>query len=81
MKVVIAESVAMVAIGDGALGALFPVQHCTRWDIGPEPWRKCMRMFAKHPQVTRTISILQIAASIAWAASLPASPVKGKART
>ena len=78
MKVVIAESVAMVAIGDGVLGALFPVQHCTRWDIGPEPWRKCMRKFANHPQLTRTIGILQMVVGIAWAASLPASPVTSK---
>jgi hypothetical protein len=40
-----------------------------------------MRMFAKHPQITRTISILQIAVGIAWAASLPATPVKSKAGT
>lgn len=81
MRVTIAESVAMMAIGDGVLGALFPVEHCTRWDVGPKPWRECMRMFAKHPEITRTISVLQLAVGIAWAASLPATPVKGKART
>ena len=35
MKVVLAESVAMMAIGDGVLGVLFPVQHSTRWEFGP----------------------------------------------
>ncbi len=74
MKVVLAESVAMMAIGDGVLGALFPVQHTTRWDIGPEPWRKYMRMYAKHPELTRALSLVQIVAGIVCASRLPSTP-------
>ncbi len=73
MKVVIAESVAMMAIGDGVLGVLFPVQHSTRWEFGPVPWRKCMRMWADHPELTRAVSLLQIAAGIALASRLPST--------
>ena len=35
MKVVLAESVAMMAIGDGVRGVLFPVQHSTRGNSAP----------------------------------------------
>ena len=74
MKVVLAESVAMMAIGDGVLGVLFPVQHSTRWEFGPEPWRKCMRMWADHPGLTRAVSLLQIVVGIVLASRLPATP-------
>lgn len=74
MKVVLAESVAMMAIGDGVLGVVFPVQHSTRWEFGPEPWRKCMRMWADHPGLTRAVSFLQIAAGIVLASRLPSTP-------
>ena len=73
MKVVLAESVAMMAIGDGVLGVLFPMQHSTRWEFGPEPWRKCMRMWADHPELTRAVSLLQIAAGIALASRVPST--------
>lgn len=73
MKAVIAESVAMVAIGDGVLGVLFPVQHSTRWDLGPEPWRKYMRMWAQHPDLVRALSLVEIVAGIVCASRLPAT--------
>jgi hypothetical protein len=76
MKAVIAESAAMMAIGDGVLGALFPVQHSTRWDFGPEPWRKSMRMWAKHPELTRVVSLLQLVAGVVWASRLRSTPPK-----
>ncbi|MDZ4092152.1 MAG: hypothetical protein U1D68_13225 [Arthrobacter sp.] len=76
MKVLIAESVAMMAIGDGVLGALFPVQHSTRWEFGPEPWRKCMRMWAKHPELTRAVSLLQVVAGVVLASRLRSTPSK-----
>lgn len=76
MKVVLAESVAMMAIGDGVLGVVFPVQHSTRWEFGPEPWRKCMRMWAEHPGLTRAVSALQIAAGLVLASRLPATPAR-----
>ncbi|KUM32949.1 hypothetical protein [Arthrobacter sp. EPSL27] len=76
MKVVLAESAAMMAIGDGVLGVVFPVQHSTRWESGPEPWRKYMRMWAEHPGLTRAVSALQIAAGLVLASRLPASPAR-----
>jgi hypothetical protein len=74
MKAVIAESAAMMAIGDGVLGALFPVQHSSRWEFGPEPWRKSMRMWAKHPELTRVVSLLQLVAGVVWASRLRSTP-------
>jgi hypothetical protein len=76
MKAVIAESAAMMAIGDGVLGALFPVQHSTRWEFGPEPWRKSMQMWAKHPGLTRAVSLLQVVAGVVWASRLRSTPTK-----
>ncbi|WP_346925635.1 hypothetical protein [uncultured Arthrobacter sp.] len=76
MKVILAESVAMMAIGDGVLGVVFPVQHATRWEFGPEPWRKGMRMWADHPDLTRAVSLLQIVGGIVLASRLPATPAK-----
>lgn len=76
MKLLIAESVAMAAIGDGVLGALFPVQHTSRWEFGPEPWRKCIRTWADHPQATRAVSVLEIVAGVIWAARVPSTPAK-----
>lgn len=75
-KAVISESAAMMAIGDGVLGALFPVQHTTRWEFGPEPWRKSMRTLAKHPGMTRVVSLLEVAASVAWASRLRSTQSK-----
>ena len=76
MKVLIVESAAMLAIGDGVLGALFPVQHSTRWEFGPEPWRNFMRMWAKHPELTRAISLLQVAGGVVLASRLRSTPAK-----
>lgn len=74
MRVVLAESIAMMAIGDGVLGALFPVQHATRWDVGPDMWRKYMRFYADRPELTRLLSLAEVAAGIACAAMLPSKP-------
>lgn len=57
-------SVAMMAIGDGVSGAVFPVQHSTRREPSPEPRRNCMRIWAKHPGLTRDVILLQIVGGV-----------------
>ena len=49
VRVLVAESTAMMAIGDGVLAALFPVQHIERWDFGPKAWRAYLHWFSERP--------------------------------
>ena len=71
MRVLVGESLAMMAIGDGVLAAAFPVQHVDRWTFGPKVWRAYLRWFSDHPGLTRVAGAAEVAGGIAWAASLP----------
>ena len=73
-KVLVAESVAMTAIGDGVLAALFPVQHIERWDFGPQAWRAYLHWFVEHPGLSRALGVAEVVGGIACAASLPPKP-------
>ena len=55
MDVRIVESLAMLAIGDGVLAALFPVEHCARWEAGP--WAPMMGWFRQRPGLTRAVGV------------------------
>jgi len=67
----IAESIAIVTIGDGVVAALFPTAHAARWAIGPAPLRRAAEAFAERPGLMRATGVLQVAAGIAWVAALP----------
>ncbi len=72
MDVRIVESLAMLAIGDGVLAALFPVEHCARWEAGP--WAPMMGWFRQRPGLTRAVGVAQVVGAVAVAASLSKSP-------
>lgn len=72
MDVRIVESLAMLAIGDGVLTALFPEEHCARWEAGP--WAPIMGWFRQRPGLTRAFGVAQVVGAIALAASLSKSP-------
>ncbi|MFC4905034.1 hypothetical protein [Kocuria oceani] len=74
MQVRIAESIALVTIGDGVVAALFPARHAARWMIGPDPERRVMAKFLHHPGLMRAAGVVQVVAGIAWAAALPPKP-------
>ena len=74
MHVRIAESIALVTIGDGVIAALFPARHAARWMIGPGPVRRVVSMFVEHPGLMRAVGVAQVAAGIAWVATLPPKP-------
>lgn len=74
MQVRIAESMAIITIGDGVIAALFPARHAARWMIGPGPVRRVMSTFVEHPGLTRAVGVAQVAAGIAWVAILPPAP-------
>ena len=73
MRVQIAESVAIVVIGDGVVGALLPARHAARWVHGPGPWRQAMLPFVEHPGLTRVLGVVQVAAGLGWVATLPSA--------
>ncbi|MCF6744982.1 hypothetical protein E9529_11955 [Blastococcus sp. KM273128] len=72
MPVRFAEVAVIVLIGDGVVGALFPVRHARRWLRGPRFWRRAMRPFVEHPEVTRGAAVVEAVAGVWWAARLPA---------
>lgn len=74
LSVRLAESVAIVTIGDGIVAALFPARHAARWVIGPAPLRRAMSVFVERPDLTRAIGVVQVAAGISWVAALPPAP-------
>ena len=63
---------AMLAIGDGLIGALAPGRHMSRWSSGPAPYEALMRPFARHPQLTRAFAVAELAAATSYAMRLPA---------
>ncbi|MFF0905461.1 UNVERIFIED_CONTAM: hypothetical protein RF653_17465 [Kocuria sp. CPCC 205316] len=71
MQARIAESIALVTIGDGVIAALFPARHAARWVIGPDPVRRILSMFVEHPGLMRAAGVAQVVAGIAWVAALP----------
>jgi hypothetical protein len=74
VQVRIAESIALVTIGDGVIAALFPARHAARWMIGPAPVRRVVAMFVEHPGLMRAVGVAQVVAGIAWVAALPPKP-------
>mgnify|MGYP007107031979 CR=1 FL=1 len=63
---------ALLAIGDGVIGAVAPRRHMARWSAGPAPYEAAMRPFARHPQLTRALSVVEVALGLTVALRLPA---------
>lgn len=63
--------VALLAIGDGVIGAVAPARHMARWLSGPAPYEALMRPFARHLQLTRGLAVLEAAAATAYVLRLP----------
>ena len=62
---------AMLAIGDGVVGAVAPRRHMARWSSGPRPYEAAMQPFTRHPQLTRALAVAEAAAATAYALRLP----------
>ncbi len=63
----VAESVAMLMIGDGALMLLQPRRHLSLWNAGPEGWRDMVSYLEDRPMLTRAVGAAQLLAG-AWLA-------------
>ncbi len=55
------ETLAILAIGDGAIELVSPREHSLLWEVGPEAARKVIRFFAENPNYMRLIGAAQIA--------------------
>jgi hypothetical protein len=60
----LAECIAMMMIGDGALALLEPHRHMKLWDTGPGWWQAIIRPFAQHSLLTRYVGAAELAAGI-----------------
>lgn len=67
----ISALLAMLAIGDGVIGAVAPRRHMARWSSGPAPYEAVMRPFARYPQLTRALAVAELAAATSYAVRLP----------
>ena len=61
------ETLAILAIGDGAIELVSPREHSLLWEVGPEGARKVVRFFAENPNYMRLIGAAQIALGL-WLA-------------
>lgn len=58
---------AILMIGDGVVGALAPRRHTRLWLDGPRPYRNAMKPFVRNPELTRLLSVAQVALGVWWA--------------
>ena len=54
------ETLAIVAIGDGAIELISPREHSLLWEVGPESTRRAVRFFAERPNYVRLVGAAQI---------------------
>ncbi len=50
----IKQTLAILAIGDGAFEVISPSEHTLLWEAGPEGARKVARFFAENPNHMRS---------------------------
>lgn len=62
------ETIAILLIGDGVVGASNPQRHARLWLAGPPGWRRAMALFVERPGFTRALSALEAGLGI-WLAS------------
>jgi hypothetical protein len=55
-------------VGDGVISLIEPRRHCLLWEVGPQPCRKMIDVFAERPTLTRGLGLLEMLAGI-WLAS------------
>jgi len=61
------ESLAMMMIGDSLLTLVDPERHVKLWMKGPDPFKRCLNTFVKHPWITRGLALAGLGAGI-WLA-------------
>lgn len=67
MRSRLAETAAMMMIGDGVLAMIAPREHIRLWQKGPVGFEKVLSRFEQRPGLTRTIGAIEAALGI-WLA-------------
>lgn len=67
MRSRIAETTAMLMIGDGVLAMIAPREHVRLWQKGPTGFKRIMRRFEQRPGLTRTIGAVEVGLGV-WLA-------------
>jgi hypothetical protein len=49
------ELFALLLIGEGVVGVLYPEQHTRLWAFGPRPWRQFIEWWAERPDLLRLL--------------------------
>ncbi len=62
------ESLAILMIGDGLLAAVQPRRHVLLWETGPRIWRNSLRLFLRHPGLTRVLGLVAVGLGVWFAA-------------
>lgn len=57
----VAETAAILSIGDGVVALLAPRGHSLLWETGPEPLRRAARFFAENPNHMRALGAAEVA--------------------
>ncbi|MEW6636113.1 MAG: hypothetical protein AB1425_04775 [Actinomycetota bacterium] len=57
----IAETAAILCIGDGIIALLAPRGHSLLWETGPQGFRKIARFFAENPNHMRALGAAEVA--------------------
>lgn len=58
------QLIALLMIGDGVAGFFKPRWHSLLWDVGPEPYKKVMRKFAREPERARWVYLAEVAVGV-----------------
>ncbi|MDX1582820.1 MAG: hypothetical protein R3338_04395 [Thermoanaerobaculia bacterium] len=67
MRSRLAETVAMLMIGDGVLATIAPTEHVRLWRKAPTGLDKMLKKFEQNPGLTRTLGVVEIGLGI-WLA-------------
>lgn len=67
MRSRLAETTAMLMIGDGVLAMIAPREHVRLWQRGPAGFEKLMKRFEQRPGLTRTVGAIEAGLGI-WLA-------------
>lgn len=54
------ELAGLAMVGDGITATADPEGHVALWTRGPQWWMKLAEPFARHPQATRMLALLEV---------------------
>jgi hypothetical protein len=74
------ELLALLLIGEGVVGMLYPERYTRVWAGGPGPWNKFIQWWAERPRTLRVLWAAQTGAGLWLAARQFPPPERGVLR-